>query len=391
MMRINHICIITASYPTPVSPASYTFVDQLACAFADAGKEVTVIAPVSRFKEHKDKAAFYQAMWQKTTDSGKKINIFHPRFFSIPTKKIGFIHTGIWTYKNFMNSVQRHLTSLPRQPDVLYSHFLFPSGYTVAFLGRKLGIPSFCAYGESSLWSVKSVGMQFSRRILRDITGIVSVSTENKRRLTDNRLCADKKIGVFPNGVNHNLFYPRAKKAMREKYEFPQDGFIGAYTGSFSNAKGVMRVQQAALKIKSLRMIYIGGGNLKPQGDNIIYCAKTTHAQIPELLSAADFFVLPTLEEGCCNAVIEAMACGLPIISSDRAFHDDILHNEYSLRVNPEDVQAIQSAMETLLNNPNKREQMAQAALTGGEHFDVNKRAENILDWMEGMSVNLNH
>ncbi len=389
-MSVNHICIITAGFPTPVSPAKYTFVDQLACAFVDAGKEVTVIAPVGRFKENKDKTAFYQASWKRVNGSKNVVNVYHPRFFSFSSKRIGFIRTGIWTFKSFMYSVQRQLASLPQQPDVLYSHFLVPSGCTAAFLGERLGIPSFCAFGESSLWSVKSVGMRFARRMLGGITGIVSVSTENKRRLIENRLCVEDKLGVFPNGVNHKLFYPRDKKAMREKFGFPQDKIIGVYTGAFTSDKGVLRVQQAALQIESLMMIYIGGGKLIPRGNNILYCAKTPHVQIPELLSAADFFVLPTLEEGSCNAVIEAMACGLPIISSDRAFHDDLLYNDYSLRIDSEDVRAIQSAMETLLNNPDKREYMAQAASIAGKQFDVNKRAVSILEWMEGMSVNLN-
>ena len=50
---------------------------------------------------------------------------------------------------------------------------------------------------------------------------------------------------------------------------------------------------------------------------NILYCGKLQHECIPELLCAADFFILPTKAEGCCNAIIAAMACGLPILCSD--------------------------------------------------------------------------
>jgi glycosyltransferase involved in cell wall biosynthesis len=126
------------------------------------------------------------------------------------------------------------------------------------------------------------------------------------------------------------------------------------YTGAFNHDKGVLRVQEAALQIPELKMIYIGGGKDEPEGNNILFKGRVAHDKVPLYLSAADFFVLPTLAEGCCNAIIEAMACGLPIISSIGAYNDDILSDEYSIRVDPNDVAAISSAMKMLTDDKDK-------------------------------------
>lgn len=380
-MEIKHICIITSGFPTPNSPTRYTFVDQLACAFADAGYKITVIAPVARFKKVFDKSAFYKKYWTRKTENGNIIDVYSPLFFSYSSKRIGFINTGIWTTYNFLQCVRNELKKMEIRPDILYAHFLVPSGYTAARLGEKFNIPSFCAFGESGLWSVNSIGIKNAREGLKSISGIISVSTENKRILVENKLCDASKIEVFPNGVNHSLFYPRNKKEMRDKYGFPHDCIIGVYTGAFNESKGVMRVQKAAEGVKNLKMIYIGSGDLEPIGSNILYKGKTPHSQIPELLSAADFFVLPTLAEGCCNAIIEAMACGLPIISSDRAFNDDILNDSYAIRVNPESIEDIKKAMELLCSEPIKRETMGNRALSVSKKFDVFKRANSIINW----------
>lgn len=62
-------------------------------------------------------------------------------------------------------------------------------------------------------------------------------------------------------------------------------------------------------------------------------------------------FCLPTLNEGCSNAIVEAIACGLPIISSNLPFNDDILDSSNALLVNPESVDDIASAIKQLMDN----------------------------------------
>lgn len=93
--------------------------------------------------------------------------------------------------------------------------------------------------------------------------------------------------------------------------------------------------------------------------------------------------LLPTLNEGCSNAIVEAMACGLPIISSNRAFNDDILDAECSIRVNPVDVDEIHEAIQKLVSDPISREKMSEAAIKKAENLTLSVRAQNILAYIE--------
>src|SRR5699024_5669445 len=95
-----------------------------------------------------------------------------------------------------------------------------------------------------------------------------------------------------------------------------------------------------------------------------------------------DVFLLPTLAEGCSNAIVEAIACGLPIISSDLPFNDDILDKNNSIRINPLDISEIKSAIIELCNDSEKRESMSESSVKKSKDLTLNKRTKDIIKFM---------
>ena len=106
---------------------------------------------------------------------------------------------------------------------------------------------------------------------------------------------------------------------------------------------------------------------------------------MPVYLNAADVFVLPTLHEGCCNAIIEAMACGLPIISSDRAFNYDILDEKNSILIDPLSINDISTSIKTLMKDSDLRKSMSDASLVKAKSLSIRNRAIRILQFMENI------
>ena len=89
---------------------------------------------------------------------------------------------------------------------------------------------------------------------------------------------------------------------------------------------------------------------MQPDCEGILFKGKLPHEEIPLYLNTADVFVLPSLAEGCSNSIVEAMACGLPVISSDLSFNYDILNADNSILVNPNDVGEISAAIKKLMD-----------------------------------------
>lgn len=100
-------------------------------------------------------------------------------------------------------------------------------------------------------------------------------------------------------------------------------------------------------------------------------------------LYAADVFVLTTLHEGCCNAIVEAMACGLPVISSNLPFNWDVLNERNSIMIDPNDIEEIKKAIVLLRDDETKRKTMAGEALRMAQELSIDVRAQRILEFVE--------
>lgn len=374
---IKHICFIVPGYPTNDKPYKFTFIDKLVSEVADQGIKCTVISPRGYLFNNPPKR------WFKKTEKGNKIDIHCPRYPFFFAKNIGKFNTGLITMKFFEKSVYHVLRKHNIKADCLYAHFIFPAGVSAAKIGMKMNIPTFFAYGESSPWGIEIVGPNRLFKVFEKVNGVIAVSNAKKNELLGFNIISENKIAVFPNAIDPNKFYPRNTEEIRKKYNLPLNLFIVGYTGRFNESKGVMRLVKSLKDNQEIKLVLIGGGKLVPQADNILFQGQVPHDEVPLLLSACDAFVLPTLNEGCSNAIIEAMACGLPIISSDKEFNYDILSHDNAILIDPHNVQEINVAILKLKNNLKLRSKLSERSLLTADSLTLNKRVKNIISWME--------
>lgn len=377
----KHICIITYGYPHEKMPYFYTFVDKLVCAMADQDIKCTVINPVGRTIG--SSLSMPPVNWKKKTKKGNVIELFCPRYLYCYAKKVGKINTGVLTLYLFKKAVKRTFKKYNLKPDCLYAHFIFPAGATAAIVGNEMNLPVYFAYGESTPWGVNVLGIDRLKKYFKALNGVVAVSSAKKDELLEFNIISEEKIGVFPNAVDDTVFYPRSKIEMRKKYGFTSSDFIVGFTGNFNESKGVLRLIEAVKGNENIKLVLIGGGKNRPESNNIIFKGFLPHDEVPLMLSTCDVFVLPTLNEGCSNAIIEAMACGLPIISSDRAFNYDILDKASAILVDPENVSEIRDAIIKLMESVELRKQLSEISFQKSKKLSIEKRAVDILEWMD--------
>lgn len=380
-MPINHILFLASGYPSKAHLYHGAFVKELVHAFARLGKRCTVIRPV---KFHEGIYNTLPPYCLVESEAGQTpVTVISPKILSFSNKKIFNFNTFKLTQMSFEAAVIRALSKIQDKPDAVYGHFLYPAGVTAIKIGKKLDIPSFAAVGEGVFWTVRPLGFERARRDYQDVCGVVAVSSLLKKKIIDQIKVPSEKIEVFPNGANLARFYPRDKLSVRTKLKVPKELFTVIFVGKYDDNKGVMRLVEALKDIPDIGLILVGAGPHNPEGPNILFKGRVPHELIPEYLSAADAFVLPTGHEGSCNAIVEAMACGLPIITSKGEFNDDIVDGTNAIRIDPYDIDAIREAVVLLKEDGVLREKLSAGALRKAKELDINLRAKRITHWME--------
>ena len=381
---MEHICFVVNKYPNKYEPYMLIFLQQLAWKMADMGKKVTVICPLPiNINFHYKNLPFHT---EEMTDKNAKVDVYWPKTVGFGQSHYIFGKSPVSLTAYFMERAAMNVVKkLKLTPDVFYGHFLAPSGIVASRLGRNFGVPAFFAFGEAHD-TINQFGIKQARKELESISGVIAVSSYLKNKLIEKDIVDESKIKVFPNGINGDRFYQRDKYTSRKMFNLPNEVILAGFVGAFNERKGVLRVCEAIENLNGVKLICAGKGNQEPIGKNCIFKKSLKPEQIPFFNSAADFFVLPTLNEGCSNAIVEAMACGLPIISSNRPFNDDILDDQCSIRIDPENISEIRNAIQDLVYNRKKREMMSEAAKRKASEFTLDKRAKNIISFIEEKS-----
>jgi len=377
------ILFISSNYPTPSRPVHGTFVQQFVWAMARQGNECVVIRPVSLWEQRY--GPFPEFLSEEDAGDGAKVKVYYPRYLSFSSKDLRWTHTGRWTQWAFNLAVWRLVKRIKFKPDIVYGHFLYPGGYAAALVGKELGIPSVVRVGEGEFWTVRPFGFERASEDFKEVTGVIANGSHLKMELIERLNIPANKIIVCPNGVDRRRFYPRDKVRIRKELGFPLKDFLVAFMGPPVEKKGFWALQKAVAGLKDIRLILLGRGMGKIKAYSVLFKGEVAQKEVPLYLSAADIFVLPTQVEGSCNAVIEAMACGLPIVTANGPHMDDIVDDSVAIRVDPTDVEAIRAAILKLKSEPQLRQRMSEACLEKAKEFDIDKQAQGIVKWVKNL------
>ena len=364
-----HILIISPDYPD-YKRTGAVFVKNLVDEFANQGNHCTVISPYSITNN----MAFYTKGVEFNKVGNGSVKVYRPNYVSFSNLKIGKYSSEYFRKK----AVCRVLRRVNDNFDFCYCHF-WQCGIEAFEYAETHNIPLFVATGES----VISPSFKDKRFIpfFNYVRGVICVSTKNKEESIDLGMTTEEKCILAPNAIDNKKFKLLDKTKCRKELQLPNDAFITATVGWFTERKGQIRVAKAIEEIDddNIKSIFLGDGEPKPRGKHILYCDRVKHDLIPLYLNAADVYVLPTRKEGCCNSIIEAMACGLPIISSDRSFNYDVLDQNNSILIEPDDIEQIKTAIVKLKEDKELREQMRINSLGKASQLTINQRTKTIL------------
>ncbi len=291
------------------------------------------------------------------------IRVYHPRFLSVPglLRRADGLSMALASF--FL------LRRLKRQGvRLIDAHFAYPDGEAAIRLGRWLGLPvTVTLRGTEVPHSRNPVLRPRLSRVLKAAARVFSVSDSLRQLALE--LGADAgKTEVVGNGVDTAVFRPVDRAAARARFALPENARVLISVGGLVERKGMHRVIDClpALRAGSPDLHYLIVGGASPEGDmraeleaqaarlglagQVHFLGSLPPDELKWPLSAADVFVLATRNEGWANVFLEAMACGLPVVTTDVGGNREVVCRDDLGAVVPfGDAAALQQALEDAL------------------------------------------
>lgn len=318
------LLVFTSLYPNAVQPRHGVFVEERLRHLVDAGRiAATVVAPVPWFPFRHRRFGRY-AGFAKVPRRERRhgIEILHPRYPVIPKLGMGIAPNLM---SRAMLPVLRSLQASGVDFNLIDAHYFYPDGVAAARLGKSLGKPVvITARGSDVTWIPRYARAR--RQILwaaANASAIVAVSQALKGKLIN--LGVDpSNISVLRNGVDLDRFAPGDREALRAKLCL--GGVVWLAVGNLVELKGVHVTLAALAKLPDVTLLVAGQGpeetRLRQLADRlglamrVRFLGTIPHARLCEYYSAADAMVLASSREGMPNVVLEALACGTPVVAA---------------------------------------------------------------------------
>jgi glycosyltransferase involved in cell wall biosynthesis len=234
-----------------------------------------------------------------------------------------------------------------------------------------------------------------SRKIIAD-----SLSTKND--LIDLYNLAPEKIKIIYPGINHEIYKPLEKslpkfREIKEKYNLPEKFIL--YLGTVEPRKNIEGIIEAFNLAKTqnpnladLHLVIAGGTGWKtkrifktasnsPFFAQIHFIGYLSESHKRYLYNLAELFIFPSFYEGFGLPVIEAQACGIPVIAGLNSSFPEVLENS-AILAKPDNITEISQAINQILTIPELKQSLIQKGLINSQRFSWQTCAEETLKYL---------
>lgn len=267
--------------------------------------------------------------------------------------------------------------------DLVHAFFGIPCGFVAMMLKRpyivSLRGSDVPFYNKRFYWLDKLFFQRLNRIIWKNAEAVVA----NSQGLKDlaQKTAPSQEVSVIHNGVDTEQFFPAASAG---------NEFAVISTSRLIERKGIKYLISAFIefekKYQNIRLIMAGDGNLKDEFMNMVMAAglggkvdflgSISHSNLPDLYRRADVFILPSLNEGMSNSLLEAMASGLAIIATDTGGTKELINDRNGMIVAQKSAAEICSSLEMLYSNRELLNAMKAASQEQAANFSWAKVGE---------------
>lgn len=323
------VLVFSSLYPNNIWPNHGVFIKERMTHVAKiAGCGVRVVAPVPYYPPLK-----FSPRWRYTQvqphETIEGVPVYHPRYLMTP--KVGMTLYGVEMFLSVLPTVRRLQQECDF--DLIDAHFVYPDGLAAVLLGRWFRKPVVVSARGSDINAYRHLPLirRLLQYTLRKAAHVIAVSQALREAMEGLGMPASH-MTVIPNGVDGAKFFPGSKSAARQALGLP-DKRIVLSVGGLTSSKGFdlllksMKTLAEELHARDCYLVIVGEGALRREleqlasalhlQDHVRFVGAVPHRDLHQWYHAADVFCLASRREGWPNVVLEALACGIPVVAAD--------------------------------------------------------------------------
>lgn len=326
-MKPLRIVLFSSLYPSEVRPVHGIFVETRLRELIKSGRvEARVVAPVPWFPFRSKRFGEYASFAATPRHSSRNgLMVEHPRYLLLP--KVG-MNMAPYAMALAGLAALRRLQRSGFDFDLIDAHYYYPDGVAAGMLARWLGKPFVVTARGTDLNLIPEYSLP--RRLILQTASRAGASIGVCRALMDtlHNLGADPmKLHTLRNGVDLERFRPEPVAQARERLGLAPGAKYLLSVGHLIERKGHHVAIDALPQLPDVTLLVAGAGpeerSLKAQaerlgvGDRVRWLGVVAQTELKWWYSAADALTLCSSREGWANVLLEAMACGTPVIATN--------------------------------------------------------------------------
>lgn len=247
-------------------------------------------------------------------------------------------------------------------PDVVLSYWLYPDGFGAMHAARRAGLPLVVGARGSDLRVRDAVSRRLTWPVLHAAKRILVVSEDLGRVAARDYDADPARIRAIPNGCDATIFHPRDRSEARAALGIDADAELVVYVGRLVPEKGLRELLDAMATLApqrpELQLALVGEGPMRAELDAKVAADPTLRVHLPgaqgphevaRWMAASDLVTLPSYSEGHPNVLVEALACGRPVVATPVGGIPEVVDADCGLLVAARDPVALAAGLRDAL------------------------------------------
>jgi D-inositol-3-phosphate glycosyltransferase len=309
----------------------------------------------------------------------------------------------VWSHlPEFVDGVRRFMRAQHLHYDVLHSHYWL-SGWVALQLRRTLQLP--VVHMSHTLGALKNIVAQqpweqepprrlrIERTVLHRSDAVIAESPASRHHMLQEYAVDPAKVHIIPGGVDTGVFFPQPRQQARQALGLSVEHPLLLFVGRLQPLKGIDTLLRAAQMVRQphpqVQVLIIGGGVEAPDAyeaqelqrlqqltreldvhHNVQFIKAQPQPRLAQYYAAADVLVMPSHYESFGMVVVEAMACGTPVVASRvGGLASTVVHERTGFLVPEGDWRAFAQAIGHLLERPRLSQTFGQAGWQRAQGF----------------------